>query len=112
MPKSKENVIELEDYRVVNSKVFTGRDRGAYVRDQSKLDALVKKYNHVTIVVPDNIYSINPSFLEEFLVNVVERLGRDEFFKRVRFEHVGPYDPEKRVREAVDSILRVKTGLD
>ena len=45
MALSKENIINLEDFRVKRSpseysKVFTGRDRGVYVRTASKIDEL------------------------------------------------------------------------
>ena len=41
MKLSKDNTINLEDFRAKDghkiSKVFTGRDRGLYVREQSKI---------------------------------------------------------------------------
>ncbi len=112
MPNSKDNIIDLEDFRVSGSKVFTGRDRGRSVRDRSDIDSIAKNFKKVILVIPDNIYSINPSFLEEFLVHVVERYGRDGFYEKFEIENRGQYDFEKRLKEAVDSILRTSTGLD
>ena len=44
MKLSKDNTINLEDFRAKDghkiSKVFTGRDRGLYVREQSKIDEI------------------------------------------------------------------------
>lgn len=112
MAKSHDNVIELEDFRVKDSKIFTGRDRGKSVRERSKIDDLITQYEKVVLVIPDEIYSINPSFLEEFLVNVVEKLGRDGFYRTFEIKNVGTYDFDRRLREAVESILRTRTGLD
>lgn len=109
---SKDNVINLEDFRVSGSKVFTGRDRGASVRKRSKIDELIDRYPSVVVVIPDNLYSINPSFFEELFVNVVERLGREEFFRRFEFRNEGSYNYLRRLEEAVDSILRTKTAID
>ncbi len=71
------NVINLETFRVVQgnkiSKVFTGRDRGKFVREKSKLDSIEQNNDIVEIIIPDNIYSINPSFFEELFVNVVKK---------------------------------------
>jgi len=71
MKLSKDNTINLEDFRAKDghkiSKVFTGIDRGLYVREQSKIDEIEQSYDEVKIIIPNNIYSINPSFFEEQL---------------------------------------------
>lgn len=45
MKQSKDNIINLEDFRVkrgnIVSKVFTGRDRGVYVRETHILMILI-----------------------------------------------------------------------
>ena len=47
MKQSKDNIINLEDFRVkrgnIVSKVFTGRDRGVYVRENSHIDDIDSK---------------------------------------------------------------------
>lgn len=101
--------VDLADYRVKNSKVFTGRDRGEDVRKRSKIDYEESTHDNILIVVPDDIYSINPSFLEEFFVNVVIKLGKDKFFNKFKFE--GSYDIERPLNEAINRILRNKTAI-
>ena len=59
-------IINLEDYRTPKSKVFTGRDRGERVRLDSNIDLLADENEIIKIIIPDNLYSINPSFFEEF----------------------------------------------
>ena len=68
--------ILLENHRTKGSKIFTGRDRGKFVRQESKIDELEKCNYEIIIVIPDNLYSINPSFFEELFVNVVSKLGK------------------------------------
>jgi len=116
MKYSKDNIINLEDFRVVGSdgtlsKVFTGRDRGADVRNSSKIDEIEKKYDDVKIVIPPNIYSINPSFFEELFVNVVRRLGKDNFLKKFKFSSEGEYKYERPLNEALTRILRSNTAI-
>lgn len=106
------NKILLESFRVEGSKVFTGRDRGRMVREKSNINTLVNKYDEIIIVIPENVYSINPSFLEEFLSDVVLNLGKDEFNRKVKFESEGNYKIEKSLNEAIERILRKKTALD
>ena len=74
-------IINLEDYRVIDkennikSRVFAGRPRGLKVRDTSKIDELVDNNDVVIVKVPDDIRALNPSFIEEFLFNVVKKYG-------------------------------------
>ena len=55
MKLSKDNTINLEDFRAKDghkiSKVFTGRDRGLYVREQSKIDEIEQSYDEVKIFI-------------------------------------------------------------
>lgn len=116
MKLSNANIINLEDYRVKGkdgtiAKVFTGRDRGEDVRKASKIDEIERSYDEVFIIIPDNIYSINPSFFEELFVNVVLKLGRESFLKKFKFESVGYYNYERPLTEAIIRILRKKTAI-
>lgn len=108
-------IINLEDYRTPNSKVFTGRDRGIDVRDKSKIDEIIKSNvdETITVIIPENVRSINPSFLEEFLFNVVSKFGKEIFFKRVVFKNNSDrYSTfENDLEEAVESILKENNSL-
>lgn len=107
--------INLEKYRVkangVKAKVFTGRDRGAEVRTASKIDLLETQYDNIEIVVPSDIYSINPSFFEEFLRNVVNKIGKEQFLKRFSLRSEGGFDYTTKLLEAIDRILNSKTAI-
>lgn len=105
------HIILLEKYRVSGSKVFTGRDRGEYVRKDSDIDNLISSFDTINIVVPNDIYNINPSFLEEFLVNVVLKLGKKEFSNKVNFINEGDYKIDKALNESVERILRQNNAL-
>lgn len=109
--ENKEVIINLEDYRVPNAKVFTGRDRGEYVRKESKIDDLERTYAKILIIIPKNIYSINPSFFEEFFFNVVTKLGKEGFFAKFDFKSLGNYNYQKPLTEAIERILRKNTAI-
>lgn len=116
MKLSNRNTINLEDYRVKGNdgsiaKVFTGRDRGEDVRKASDIDEIEKKYDEIFIIIPDNIYSINPSFFEELFVNVVLKLGREKFMEKFKFQSIGNYNYERPLSEAIIRILRKKTAI-
>ena len=107
-------VIDLEKYRTSNktikSKVFTGRDRGEDVRKNSGIDNKFATADSLTIIVPDDIFSITPSFLEEFLFNIVHDYGKDAVLQKLRFK--GKYDIHQSLDEAIDRILQKKNGLE
>lgn len=104
--------INLEDYRTAGAKVFTGRTKGIRIRNESGIDSLINEGKNVEIIIPENIMSVNPSFLEELLTNVVNSLGKEEFFKRVKFSSTSKrYDIQDDLEEAVDRILRKNNAL-
>ncbi len=103
--------INLQDYRTPRSRVFTGRDRGINVRNASKIDQLEAESDKVIIKIPEDIGSINPSFLEEFLYNVVNKLQPEAFFTKFEFENNGRYKIDNDLQEAVERILREETAL-
>lgn len=108
----KSSTIRLEEFRTPKAKIFTGRDRGKQVREDSKIDIIEVNSDEVTFIIPDNLYSINPSFFEELFVNVVKKLGKEGFFEKFNFQNEGKYNFEKPLNEAVNRILREKTALD
>src|SRR5690606_19455207 len=98
--------ILLEEHRTPLSKVFTGRDRGFDVRKDSQINLLEESNDIVEILIPSDIRSINPSFLEEFLNDVVLKLGADKFHQKFRFINEGRYNVQPDLDEAIESILR------
>lgn len=105
--------IDLEKHRTKGSKVFTGRDRGIEVRTDSNIDKyIIEEGKKVDITIPIDIMSINPSFLEEFLTNVVLHLGKEGFYHSVKFNSESKrYDISEDLEEAVDRILRKENAL-
>lgn len=110
--KTTANTINLEQFRAKGAKVFTGRDRGVDVRANSRIDEIESKNDEVYFIIPDHIYSINPSFFEELFFNVVQKLGKEDFLAKFKFESLGDYDYNRPLNEAIERILRKRTGLE
>ena len=72
----------------------------------SKIDEIETSFDKITISIPVDISSINPSFLEEFLENVVAKLGESSFYSKFSFVNPGRYKIVDDLSEAVDRILR------
>lgn len=103
--------IDLQVFRTIGAKVFTTRPRGIEVRNKSSIDSIEPLYDKITITIPTDISSINPSFLEEFFENIVMKLGEEGFYKKFSFINEGRYKIESDLTEAVDRILREENAL-
>lgn len=103
--------IDLQTFRTPGAKVFTSRPRGVQVRQESKIDEIEPQFDEIVIVVPDDISSLNPSFLEEFLENVVMRLGEQGFYRKFKFVNNGRYKIDTDLSEAIERILREESAL-
>ena len=111
MDNDKAVIIDLEKYRTAGALVFTGRDRGQDVRAKSGIDNLEKTADHITVRIPEDTFSINPSFLEEFFKNVVQRLGATSFWQKFSFDNKGEYQIEDNLQLAIERILRKSSAL-
>lgn len=103
--------IDLQDFRTAGAKVFTTRPRGIEVRTKSKIDTIEPMYDKIEIIIPTDISSINPSFLEEFFENVVVRLKETGFYQKFSFINEGRYKIESDLNEAIERILRDESAL-
>ncbi|TXE11231.1 STAS-like domain-containing protein [Algoriphagus aquimarinus] len=111
MKFSHDNVINLEDHRTPKAKVFTGRDLGRKARVKSEINRIENEFESVSIIIPDNVYSIIPSFFEELFMDVVLKLGKENFLKKFNFVSEGSYKYEKPLNEAIERILRDNTAI-
>lgn len=103
--------IDLQEFRTPGSKVFTTRPRGVQVRNDTKIDTIEPVYDKITITIPNDISSINPSFLEEFFENVVLKLGEKGFYEKFSFINEGRYKIATDLEEAIERILREENAL-
>lgn len=108
------NTIDLKDHctRIGGkvAKVFTGRDRGKTVREESKIDELYRNGGEIKVIIPPGTFSITPSFLEELFTNIVKEYGIEQFRETVHIEPNG-YNIEVPLEEALVRILQDKNAL-
>lgn len=113
--KSKDNIIDLVDFatknRDVTSLIYTGRRRGMSVREDSKIDELIQQYETVKVIIPPNVFSITPSFLEEFFFNAVRKYGRSGFDNKIQIVTNG-YNISNQLDEAIGRILSNKSSIE
>ena len=92
-------------YDIVES---TGKCKFLYMLDLPHDDNECEK---VKFVIPNDIFSITPSFLEELFFNVVKVYGKEKLYEKLDLEG-NIYDLHEPLNEAIDRILQRKTGLD
>lgn len=86
------------------SRVLTGKRNGEEVRIKSRIDELFSGIEPLTVVVPDDVFSVTPSFLEEMFKNVVLKYGRNAVLENVKFK--GKYRIQSALDEAVNRIMQ------
>lgn len=115
MANSKDNIIDLEDFRAQSAKmksmVFTGRDRGIDIRTRSNINNIADRYDKVILIIPDDIMSINPSFFEELLRDVVTKYGKDGFLAKFEVKCSGDYNYQRPLSEAIQRILKDESAI-
>ncbi|MGJ1265497.1 STAS-like domain-containing protein [Sphingobacterium spiritivorum] len=103
---------ELEEYRIPGSKIFTGRDIGLDVKNKSNINVIFEENDHIEFIIPDDLFSINPSFFEELFIDIIQKHGKTVFLSKMNFISLGKYQFQKPLNEAIDRILRENTALD
>jgi len=68
------------DFSRLGGPVFIGRDRGRKVRDKLDVDKLDVSDVQVSVNVPQNTYSINPSFFLALFGDSIRKFGSEEEF--------------------------------
>ena len=77
--------IDLYRFRKDGSRVFSGRDLGAFARKASYLPALEFFFKEIIIEIPTDTISVNPSFFIAMFGPSVKRLGEAKFKKKYNF---------------------------
>lgn len=110
MEQTKVFEVDLQAFRGLNSRIFTSRSLGRFVRKASQIDTIEGFYDKIDIKIPNDIVSINPSFLQEFLINVITKLGERAFRNKFHFVNQGAYKIDQDLDEAIDRINCFKTN--
>ena len=77
--------VKIAQFRRSGAKVFTGRDNGINARQQLRLAELEKK-DTLTVLIPSDTWSINPSFFGGMFEDSIRNYG-DDFEQHYRFTY-------------------------
>ena len=81
-----ETTVDLDEYRTPGVRVFAGRDRGTAVRKAAQLDQLDTEPFTVVVKVPEDVFSVNDSFLTGMFAPSIQQLGAEDFRSKYVFE--------------------------
>ena len=82
-------VIDLDDYRTTDSRVFSGRERAKKIRKTINLDDIDRTGEQVEVRIPPDTYSVTSSFFLGLFGDSIRNLGEAEFRRRYRFKGEG-----------------------
>lgn len=72
--------IDLQKLTKNSVRSLSGHDRGSEARSFFKLDDLETSNTELTVVAPDGLDTITPSFVQGMFGRSVQKLGKDAFF--------------------------------
>lgn len=87
------NQIDLNNFRGVNSSVFTGRPQGEQARNALNLDKLDKSDSQNEFIIPRGTAAITPSFFLGLLYESIKKLGVSAYRDKYKFSFKDS-DPE------------------
>ena len=96
--------IDLQQYRNLNSKILSGRHFGMQVRKKMKLDEIDKTEEQVTIIIPDDIWSLNSSYFIGVFEKSVNYLGEENFRNKYVFQCSNNYILEN-IEQGIEDIF-------
>lgn len=83
------------DFSKYNGPVYTGRERGARLRQELALDSVDESGVSVEVSIPDNTYTVTSSFfLGLFGPSVVRAGSKDKFYRQYHFKAPAFLRPE------------------
>lgn len=83
---------------------LTGHERGQEARHSFGIDDVDRRDESVTILVPDYIYTISPSFFQGMFGESVRKAGnRDKFLSKFKF--VAPPIVNRQILSGINSSL-------
>jgi hypothetical protein len=78
--------IDLNEVRVpAGSGLLSGRDSGVAARQRFNVAKLDRGIGEISVLIPDEVFSLNTSFFLGLFGESVRVLGEDGFRKRYRF---------------------------
>ena len=70
-------IIDLNLYKTPGALVFLGRENGRRVKEMSQISKYLYSGELITLIIPNNFYSVCPSFYEELLRDVKDKYKKD-----------------------------------
>ena len=90
-------------------RVFAGRDRGKYWRNEFRLDDLDQNVDAIDVMIPSDISAINISFFLSMFGKSVRALGKERFREHYRF-HCAP-DLLPLIELGIDQAVKTSSAL-
>lgn len=83
---SKTIIFDLGEFQSPDSKIFAGHKRGKEFREKLNIQKYENEDTIIEFLIPEDTFSLNPSFFLAFLGKTVKNLGKKEFLRRFKFK--------------------------
>ena len=94
-------VVDLSVYKKDEEMIFTNRDKGIRARKELKLEELEKEDGCIEVLLPNELWSINPSFFGGMFERSIKEL-RDAFWEKYVFLFVNRDELTDELRDNLE----------
>ena len=93
-------IVDLSPYKKDEERIFTNRDNGVRARKELRLEELEKEEGCIEVLLPNELWSINPSFFGGIFESSIKEF-KDTFWEKYVFLFV---NRDKLTDELKDNI--------
>ena len=96
------HVVDMEEFRSPDVRVYAGRERGNACRLAASLDEADAKGWQVEVRIPEDVFSLTTGFMLAMFGPSIRWMGEQDFRKRYTFKGWRP----DAMQEILDSMIR------
>lgn len=93
--------IKLGKFKRSEEKIFTDRDKGIEAREELKLDILEETNDIINVLLPTDIWTINPSFFGGLFEQSIKKY-HEKFWDKYKFLYTDSSELSESVRASIE----------
>lgn len=94
-------MVDLSPYKREEERIFTNRDNGIRARKELKLEELEREEGCIEVLLPNELWSINPSFFGGMFESSIKEF-KQEFWKKYVFLYVNRDELSDELKDSIE----------
>lgn len=94
-------IVDLSPYKREEERIFTNRDNGIRARKELKLEELEQEEGCIEVLLPNELWSINPSFFGGMFESSIKQFEH-KFWEKYVFLYVNRNKLSDELKDSID----------